>query len=353
MNRLTSTWLSLRRDHGHALAVGGGVILAALFGFLLWGVLDWYIDPDNAKEPSTAKKDLMQAWGFIMAGAAGGVGIYFTWSNLQNARTSLQLTQESSEENLRLTREGQITERFTQAIEQLGATDDEGNKRLEIRLGGIYALERIAQDSLQRDYSTVFAVLSAYVRENTPRSTSTLIPTWEIPTWEKPNTEAEHPLRRRLRRLHTVFTSRETDQEVGTNQPETESQHNRPPTDVQTILEVLSRLRRLEESGIVSAKLGAAIDLRGADLSEAILSEAVFSGANLSLANPSLANLSLANLSGANLSGAYFNPESEPKEVTQERLEEAIRDESTKLPEGLHPPASWTEGEGGHADKKE
>src|SRR5829696_7956621 len=168
MNRLTSTWLSLRRDHGHALAVGGGVILAALFGFLLWGVLDWYIDPDNAKEPSTAKKDLMQAWGFIMAGAAGGVGIYFTWSNLQNARTSLQLTQESSEENLRLTREGQITERFTQAIEQLGATDDEGNKRLEIRLGGIYALERIANDSPERDYSTIIEGLTTYLRENAP-----------------------------------------------------------------------------------------------------------------------------------------------------------------------------------------
>jgi hypothetical protein len=40
-----------------------------------------------------------------------------------------------------LNREGQITERYTRAIDQLGSTS------LSVRLGGIYALERIARDS--------------------------------------------------------------------------------------------------------------------------------------------------------------------------------------------------------------
>lgn len=42
---------------------------------------------------------------------------------------------------LQLSREGQITERFTRAIDHLGdpATD--------LRIGGVYALERIAQNS--------------------------------------------------------------------------------------------------------------------------------------------------------------------------------------------------------------
>jgi hypothetical protein len=43
---------------------------------------------------------------------------------------------------LQLNREGQITERFTRAIDQLGSDD-----KLDVRLGGIYALERIANDS--------------------------------------------------------------------------------------------------------------------------------------------------------------------------------------------------------------
>ncbi len=40
---------------------------------------------------------------------------------------------------LHLNREGQITHRFTRVIDQLGQTGDE---KLDVRLGGIYALER-------------------------------------------------------------------------------------------------------------------------------------------------------------------------------------------------------------------
>lgn len=60
----------------------------------------------------------------------------------------------------RLAEQGQITDRYTKAIEQLG-----GDK-LGVRLGGIYALERIAHDS-KRDHPTVVEVLGAFVRERT------------------------------------------------------------------------------------------------------------------------------------------------------------------------------------------
>ena len=59
-----------------------------------------------------------------------------------------------------LTEQGQLTDRYTKAIEQLG--DD----KLDVRLGGIYALERIAVDS-KRDHPTVVEVISAYARERT------------------------------------------------------------------------------------------------------------------------------------------------------------------------------------------
>src|SRR5215208_6966920 len=266
-----------------------GIVLYILLLFLLW----WFIKPDPGD--ATQKKDFAQLMAQIAGGLALLFGLYFTWRRVEISQRTLETQQDQ-----------QVTERFTRAIDQLGATDDEGNKRLEIRLGGIYALERIAQDSPKRDYSTVLEVLSAYVRENTSRSTKENA----NPNTE-PNTEAEHPLRRRLRRLHTVFISREAEQEVGADQPETESQLNRPPpTDVQAILEVLSRLRKLVESGIVSEELGAAIDLR-----EAYLSGANLSGANLSEAGLYGAYLIRADLSGANLSGA--------KELTQEQLEQA------------------------------
>jgi membrane protein implicated in regulation of membrane protease activity len=58
----------------------------------------------------------------------------------------------------RLTQQSQITDRYTKAIEQLGSD------KLDIRLGGIYALERIAVDS-RRDHPTVVEVLGAFVRE--------------------------------------------------------------------------------------------------------------------------------------------------------------------------------------------
>jgi hypothetical protein len=58
----------------------------------------------------------------------------------------------------RLSLQGQLTDRYTKAVEQLG--DD----KLDIRLGAIYALERLAVDS-RRDHPTVVEVLSAYVRE--------------------------------------------------------------------------------------------------------------------------------------------------------------------------------------------
>jgi hypothetical protein len=61
--------------------------------------------------------------------------------------------------NFILSREGQVTDRYTKAIEQLGSD------KLDVRVGGIYALERIARDS-PRDHPTVMEVLTAFVREH-------------------------------------------------------------------------------------------------------------------------------------------------------------------------------------------
>ena len=56
-----------------------------------------------------------------------------------------------------LAEQSQVTDRYTKAIDQLGSD------KLDVRVGGIYALERITVDS-PRDLGTVMEVLSTFIR---------------------------------------------------------------------------------------------------------------------------------------------------------------------------------------------
>jgi hypothetical protein len=67
----------------------------------------------------------------------------------------------AAQDQLVIAQEGQITERFTRAVDQLGSD------QLVVRLGGIYALERIAMNS-PRDAATIAEVLSSYIRQHAP-----------------------------------------------------------------------------------------------------------------------------------------------------------------------------------------
>jgi len=60
-----------------------------------------------------------------------------------------------------LNRLGQTTERFTRAIDQLGS------KVLDVRIGGIYALDRLARES-RGDYGPIMEIFAAYVRDHAP-----------------------------------------------------------------------------------------------------------------------------------------------------------------------------------------
>lgn len=71
---------------------------------------------------------------------------------------------------IRLTRQGQLTDRFTAAVGHLG------DKSLPVRIGAIYALGRIARDS-RADQSAVVALLAEHLRANTP---------WPLPEPDEP-----------------------------------------------------------------------------------------------------------------------------------------------------------------------
>jgi hypothetical protein len=59
--------------------------------------------------------------------------------------------------------QGQITDRFTKAVSQLG------DPQLSVRVGGIYALERIANDS-ERDHWAIMKTLAAFIKQHAPYS---------------------------------------------------------------------------------------------------------------------------------------------------------------------------------------
>ena len=67
----------------------------------------------------------------------------------------------ASDAQARTAEQGHITDRFTAAVEQLGSD------KMAVRLGAIYALERISKDS-PRDYWTIMETLTAFVRERAP-----------------------------------------------------------------------------------------------------------------------------------------------------------------------------------------
>jgi uncharacterized protein YjbI with pentapeptide repeats len=82
------------------------------------------------------------------------IGAYLTWRQTQISRAA-------SREELRMSREGQLTDRFTRAVEQLGSND------VAVRVGGIYALGRVAEQSLT-DRAAIADILTAYVRKHAP-----------------------------------------------------------------------------------------------------------------------------------------------------------------------------------------
>ena len=110
------------------------------------------LSPSNFQERKEATQLIIQGMGALVI----LTGLYFTWRGSQVAQENLKVAQE----NLKVAQDGKITERFSRAIDQLG-----NKQQVEIRLGGIHALGRIAKDS-ETDYWTVMEILAAYIRQN-------------------------------------------------------------------------------------------------------------------------------------------------------------------------------------------
>ena len=106
---------------------------------------------DLSKKPRPETRDRIQLVTLIaisLPGLAALAALVFTWLQVQQNAKQLDISEQ-----------GQITNRFNAAVTNLGSLS------MDVRIGGIYALERISEDS-KRDEETIPVILSAYVRNH-------------------------------------------------------------------------------------------------------------------------------------------------------------------------------------------
>jgi Pentapeptide repeats (8 copies) len=261
----------------------------------------------QARLQNDARATLLQG----VAGVLLVVGVVATWRQVH------------------VSREGQITERFARAIDHLGSDSE------DVRLGGVYTLERIAKDS-PADRRTVHAVLRAFVHNHAP---------WPVGTPEGPEqpsktVDEQLPwLQHRLPDVQAAMTV------LGRRLP------SRDPLDLYLSWVDLRRAY-LSDAWLAGTEMRHAnlarawmrrVHLEDSDLGHTDLREARMEGARLTRANLSQACLQGAQLIGADLRDAkLIGADLRDANLNGARLDgadltDAHVDSTTVWPEGFKP----------------
>ena len=271
------------------------VILIAFLscGYTVWKYIDWQQTATRIQEPEKriqAERETFSTLTQVLGGTFVLISLYFT------ART------------IQISHETRITNSFFQAMELLGDKDS-----LSKRIGGIYALERIAWDS-EKDHWTIMEVFMSYARQYT-----------------------------------AIDVYKEKDSPTSLRTPE----------DIHAVIRAISRRKRIYEKGeehaldlrnlyLVSADFFCG-HLQGVLLDGSILDKASFKWANLdkarlrktSLRGANFTNASLrqskladADLTDAVLTNAHLEGTnlSDTVGLTNSQIESAIISPETRLP---------------------
>jgi hypothetical protein len=273
----------------------------------------WQARDSRIKLQNDARTTLLQGLGGLAVLAAA----FYTYQQVQTGRRQLHLAQQ-----------GQVTERFTRAVDQLGSD------HLDVRLGGIYALERIARDSPD-DRATIGEVLTAYIRghapwpprlEGQPPADAAIEAVPELQVWA-PDVQAS------LTVLGRGGFAKQPRGKLG-------DQLDMHAVDLRKAHLLYANLQNAAfgRANLAGATLFNA-DLAGAACSDANLAGAQILGSNLTAAQLAYANLekafihgsilSAANLVGANLSGARLAT----AELKGANVRDAVADGDTAWPD--------------------
>jgi uncharacterized protein YjbI with pentapeptide repeats len=242
----------------------------------------------------------------------GGLGaLFLIYAAIRQARTATEVARTGNRQ-AEIAGRRHVTDTFSKAVEQLG--DD----KMEVRVGGIYTLERLAREALvspqtadltaeegsgQDLYWAVMETLTAFVRERA--------------RWQEPKS-GDGGGRGKSDYLWGV------DAQSAVAPPTRPT----PATDVAAVLAVIRRRaevgRRREQQHRWFLDLRTT-DLRGAILTGAHLEDATLIGAHFEGANLRGAHLERADLEGAYLEGALLEwAHLAPTNLTGAHLEYAV-----------------------------
>lgn len=222
----------------------------------------------SKRDEANARQDIRTATLQLLGGLLLALGAVFT------ART-VRISRDAN----RIQRAGQLTERFTAAVEQLA------HQHMEVRVGGIYALGQIAAQSSD-DHDSVIQILAVYARDHAPWPPGSAASTPPTPPAD-------------IQAIAAVLRSRNPDHR------RTESRLDLHEVDFHEafLLRADLRLTRLTDTNLQSARLVGA-NLARARLGRATLAGALMAGTDLRGAYMAEADLRGADLRGADLRGA-------------------------------------------------
>jgi hypothetical protein len=151
--------------------------LVLVVGLVLWAAFvqpPWLVSTSGLKGADLARAQndfrgtMLTALGglaLIIGAVVGAVSLRETTRQNRAALEETQRQNRAAAERdatvLEVQRRGQVTERFTRAIDQLG----QGG--VDVRIGAAYVLEQIARDSVELHWP-IMEVLTAYLREHAP-----------------------------------------------------------------------------------------------------------------------------------------------------------------------------------------
>lgn len=287
----------------------------ALVGWSTRGIVA-PLEPLSSAEFVKAVTDARQG---VLFSVGGCIAIFTLLISLSKHNLDRQ-SQELDRERQGLDRDANRTSRYTEAVKQLGTESSPS-----IRLGGIYALERIAQDS-PRDRQTVLDVLCAFARERS--SVAKMVGADALIETDVAAAVTVFGRRKFLTNNQVLFDLSSTylarAQLSSANLAHTnfgfsnlgEAQLDRAGLDQANLLNAnlvsanlygaTLRSADLIRANLTRANLGTA-DLSHADFSEAILDIAHLGKSKLLQATLSMATMKGANLTGADLTGATLH----------------------------------------------
>ena len=258
-------------------------------------------------------------------------------ANSQSKQASLQSKQASlqSEQTSLLSKQADTAERGHNNERYQKGADMLGSDVMTTRMGGVYALERVAQEHPHEYHVQIMKLLCAFLRHRAKNSGEEAEA--ESKELRLDLNAAAQAIGECRRRLAEVFFLENI--EGGFSPDLRDTNLSRANLLWADFTGADLKDANLSGANLESANLFCA-NLSDANLSDANLFSANLSDANLSDANISGANLEKAHLSGANLSGANFH---QARGLSQAQLDKARQHPDGPLPKSFPDDLTWDE----------